>query len=218
VSAKLVVADAAAGNQTAVVDGLGKPAYYGYDGLSRRTLAVAADGGKTYFTYDAVGNMTELLDAEGHATGYEYDPLSRLTAMTDPLGESQYYAYDPVGNMTASKNPDGAATAFDYDYLSRRTSVVYPDGTYSYYVYGSGRLARAQDMRGWSYFTYDAAGRLTSEKDPAGVMTEHVYDALGRRTALKVSGSGAVYYSYRCLCQLVSAGAASPYLPSMSRS
>jgi len=74
--------------------------------------------------------------------------------------------------------------------------VEYPDGVTHYFAHDEGaNLVRTQDARGWTYFTYDTSSHLTQELAPDGAETAHVYDAVGRRSAVTSPG-GSVHYAY----------------------
>ena len=78
-----------------------------------------------------------------------------MESTTDPLNQSEYYAYDAASNMSSHKNASGGTTDYTYDALNRRTAVVYPDATYNYFAYDAvANMTKAQDSRGWSYFSY----------------------------------------------------------------
>ena len=56
-------------------------------------------------------------------------------------------------------------------------------------------LVKAQDARGWTYFTYDEMDRLTSELAPDGAETAHAYNEVGLRTRVTSPG-GSTYYDW----------------------
>ena len=116
----------------------------------------------TYYVYDSRGLLRHVLTP---AMGSDFSSSS--------LASSGYsYSYDGLGRLTCGRRPGCGETFYEYDAMDRL--VFSQDGVQR----ASGR---------WSYYLYDAFGRLTEEgectvKSPLGGKTVHVrhlYDSYG---------------------------------------
>ncbi len=130
---------------------------------------------KTSWAYDIYGNPTNRVYADGSRERYQYDRLNRLTNKVDTAGVSTGYGYDPNGNLVSIKYGSLSPVTFCYDALNRRTNMV--------------------DAVGTTIWTYDALGRLATERGPFGTNVVSVgYDEQGRMTSVSY-GSYSVSYS-----------------------
>ena len=140
--------------------------------------------------FDAVGRQTVAIDARGNAAYYGYDTGGYPVSATDGLGQTEYFAYDANGNLMLSQDPDGETTYFTYSPVRMLTVVAYPDGERSEFTYdAASNVAAMTGMtapRGWTYFSYDAANRVTGEKPTWESVNDvtHEYDPAGRRIRL----------------------------------
>ena len=116
----------------------------------------------TYYVYDSRGLLRHVLTP---AMGTDFSSSSLAS-----YGYS--YSYDGLGRLTCGRRPGCGETFYEYDAMDRL--VFSQDGVQR----ASGR---------WSYYLYDAFGRLTEEgectvKSPLGGKTVHVrhlYDSYG---------------------------------------
>ncbi|TDC19778.1 DNRLRE domain-containing protein, partial [Streptomyces sp. 8K308] len=181
------------GNQVAVVSGSGTESTYRYDVLGRlteQTQPVDDDTSATVaFGYDAAGSITRMTDARGNTTEYTYTPWGQLEstiepatdAHPDPADRTWTTIYDAAGQPVTELLPGGVRRDRTYDDLGR---LVLETGT--------GAEADTMDRR----FTYDAAGRMTSQatNEVAGVDT-YTYNDRGQ--LLTADGpSGTTRYAY----------------------
>jgi RHS repeat-associated protein len=125
------------------------------------------------FGFDPVGNLTALTPA-GNSTpdiALDYDTLGRLTAFKDGQTGSVIdgYTYDATGNRLSAQ-VNGTSQAYTYPGDSHRLSAVA----------GTAR-------------TYDASGNTTSV---GGTARQYVYDATGRMSQARRSGSVTMNYRY----------------------
>jgi RHS repeat-associated protein len=162
------------------------------------------------YQYDSFGNLlarTDYVDAAAtktEVTSYAYDKLNRKTLerRPDPVGGTSYldtlYGYDAAGNLTVVVDPIGSAllsanptaadiaamgainnhaVRYDYDALNRQTAqtLADPDRLNG----GSNGALPAPSTT----FTYDLAGNLARQIDPAGNVLSSSYDSLNRKTA-----------------------------------
>ena len=163
----------AAGNTTAVIDGLGRRSTTLYDFLNRVTTRVRQAGPGVLLTesqdYDPRGNLLYTLDARGKETDYAYDANNRLVWVRDPLGGVTTTVYDRTGRRIAVQHPTTDAgpgvTSFVYDPRGLLTSLVHADGSVE-------------------QFSYDGAGRQKTHILASGKVVTYLYDGLGRQTQL----------------------------------
>lgn len=158
------------------------------------------------FTKDRFGNVTRYeYDAEGHEIKctqpqIEVAPGSFITPVT-------LKTYDAAGNMVKIEAPNGITT-FEYNAYGKPTLIIYPDQTTEKFEYLlNGWLAKKIDGTGnWTEYQYDALGhqirveeysregiklrqsethykgnKVVAHKDPAGYLTEFLYDGAGRK-------------------------------------
>ena len=170
------------GNQTAMIDAVGRRTIMRYDDknnlietiLPDDTPEDLTDNPRQGITYDAAGNRTGIVDADGRSTTYTYDPLNRPTGMTladdtpnDPTDNPHIVVeYDQAGRMTALVSEAGTRTEYQYDAVGRMmgSETVSTTG-----------LAPATAS------TFDAAGQELTRTDALGRTIEFVYDELGQR-------------------------------------
>jgi RHS repeat-associated protein len=196
------------GNITAVVDAAGRTRRTEYDVLGRAIKATAADGGVTSYAYDARGRLWRVTDPRGLVTTYTYNGFGDLTQRVSPDTGTTTYAYDSAGRLVSEARAGGAVVNYTRDALDRMTSRssggTTETFTYDEGPYGKGRLTRINDASGqttWAYgpdgqllqqtstvlgtsqtvsWAYDAAGRLSSQTYPGGLVIGVQYDGSGR--------------------------------------
>jgi len=165
--------DAAGYLATSVLDpgGLARTTSYtrNKDGtVSRQTRTGAASPGrteKTDYAYDTVGRLTtSTVDNTGGSpaslvTRYEWNERGLLTKQTDPTGVATSMGYDKLGNVTTQT---GAPRTTWVNGV--RTDNVVPVST----------LGR------------NTFGEVTDARNPAGVVSSMVLDAMGRPTQVRL--------------------------------
>ncbi|WP_461032685.1 LamG-like jellyroll fold domain-containing protein [Streptomyces mayteni] len=181
------------GNQVAAVSGSGTETTSRYDVLGRvteQTQPVDDDTTATVtFGYDAAGNPTAMTDARGNTTEYTYTPWGQLEstiepatdAHPDPADRTWTTVYDAAGLPVTELLPGDVRRDRTYDDLGR---LVLETGT--------GAEADTMDRR----FTYDAAGRMTSQatNEVAGIDT-YTYNDRGQLLTTEGPG-GTSSYAY----------------------
>ncbi|MCU1485214.1 MAG: hypothetical protein JWN67_1960 [Actinomycetia bacterium] len=138
-----------------------------YDTRGRVTSSVDRLGGTTTISYATAGTVSVTApDSAGasRSTSTVVDLLGRTKTYTDELGTLSRYAYDQTGVVTAtyrtfSGGSEVQVTGATYDAAGRAL-------TSSDHLSGSART---------STYTYDTAGRLSTEERPNGVTTGHTY-------------------------------------------
>jgi RHS repeat-associated protein len=196
------------GLPTAVVDPLGNSSG---DTVNHRTT----------FSYNAAGELLSVQDAVHQAFGaatrtdaslFDYDAFGRMVRQSAPRSTSlepgnliwSSASFDPNDNVVsqtyphygpASADPGGDATTMAYDSMDRLGSQVVPHDPTS-----SDPVQKTHTTT----YSYDAAGRLSAQTDPKGVLTTntdkdfatfYAYDSLDRptvQTRYLVDGTGTV--------------------------
>ncbi|HWZ99247.1 MAG TPA: RHS repeat-associated core domain-containing protein [Candidatus Dormibacteraeota bacterium] len=137
-----------------------------------------------------------------HIISGTYDFNSgKLTSFTDQNSKTSNYLYDALWRITSASFPDTGQLVFSYPNLTtiekkrQITSTLWLD-LFSYYD-GLGRIKQTQlvsDPDGTTFVdtTYDKLGRVYCVSNPYRSFTDstygittHVYDALGRATAIQ---------------------------------
>ncbi|GAB3955626.1 DNRLRE domain-containing protein [Streptomyces sparsus] len=180
----------------------GNTATFTYDTGGFLAATTGPDGTVTRLGHDERGNKLSQTtcrdageDASCHTSHYAYflnedDPLDprndQLTAKRDARSadaeDDTYrtsYGYNTFGDRISTTAP--ATPGFPE---GRTETHTFTDGTESAVGGGTvpaGLLAKTMDARGGETLRkYDAAGDLVRVTDPAGLVTEYTYDALGR--------------------------------------
>jgi YD repeat-containing protein len=210
----------AQGNPTAVTDPLGRTTSYTYNSLNEITSVtepkqVNGVAVRTTTSYDAAGNVlthsAPLLDANGAVTAtatttYHHDDPAHpgdVTSVTDPNNHTTVNSFDSYGDLVSVTDAVGDKTSYGYDTgRGLRTSMVAPKGnvtganpalsTTSYLYDAAGRLTTVRDPL-WNSANptqnqvvrhYDADGNLTSVTDGDNHTTSYGYDAAGEQTSI----------------------------------
>ncbi|QIL19642.1 RHS repeat-associated core domain-containing protein [Thermomonas sp. HDW16] len=171
----------AADRLTKVTDPRGKITTYVYDGFGQLWRQVSPDSGTTTYSYDAYGQLSQMIRNDGSVTTYGYDGLGRLAAV-NAGGQTQDYGYDWCGNGKG-----------------RLCSTVSTASTQNYAYMPDGRLyIRREWIRGnavesdyWTFYYYDAFGRLHAITYPSGVAVGYGY-ASSKLVAMTVNIGGVV--------------------------
>ncbi|QNN46213.1 putative Ig domain-containing protein [Thermomonas brevis] len=191
-----------------------------YVDSSRRVVTTLDSGLVRTEVRNAAGLLLSLSEA-GTVAGAQvtrtaqsvYDATGRLRAVQDATGGLTYFFYDAAGRLSAAVDATGAVTKTLYDAIGRVSgSVSYANrvATTGWYsagavvkdelVYAAGAPALS-GTQAWvqtdaandrtATRAYDAAGRLASETDAAGLVTSYAYDGAGRLLSSTESGDGA---------------------------
>ena len=209
----------ALGRQTAIVDALNHRTQMAYDAIGQLLSRRDALSNIELFTYDKVGNQTKRSSARGRLTTYVYDKLNRVAeertlgetditftydamgqqlSMTDASGTTTN-TYDALGRVLSETNGRGNRLAYEYDVAGRRTALVDPENGRTVYAYdNNGWLVRLiNPQSGATVYTHDKLGRELTKTLPNGVVSSHVYNAVGDETLQEErDASGTLLASY----------------------
>ena len=224
-------------NRTSLRKRDGSVLSYQYDALNRNTVKVVPERAgispthtrDVYYGYDLRGLPTyvrfDSTGGDGITTSYDVfgKPMSSTQTM-DGASRTLNYLFDKSSNRTQVTYPDGNYFAFGYDGLNRM-SVIGRNAASGLTGYGyNNRGLRSSLASGsWTYYSYDAVGRLNAlTQDIAGTTYDVTYgfgyNPASQVTTRSTSNDAFVYtgdvnvnrsYVVNGLNQYVSAGPAS---------
>lgn len=152
--------------------------------FSGRLTRIAEPTGNAIALAYAGSDLTTISDTVGRVVTLAYDAQHHLTALSDPAGRSTTYGYDASGRLTTVTDSIGNAAGADpalhqwrygYDGATRHiTTVTDPDGR-----------VRVTN-------TYDAQGRVASQRDGQGALSTFAY-AAGQTTLTDPRGHATTY-------------------------
>ena len=151
------------------------------------------------FDYDARGRLeTQLSSSSGITTTYGYPVSNGIKSQTVSANSRTYTkTFDAWGNIKTSTTAP-ISTFVEYQYHSSgQPKTINSDGViFEMEYYDTGKQKKLIDPNaGTSVYTYDAAGRLETQTDGRGVLTEMYYDNLGR-VSVMVQGGDSTTYTY----------------------
>jgi RHS repeat-associated protein len=136
-------------------------------------------------TFDATGVLIAAADERGQGLTLAYS-AGALTTITDALGQSLTFGWDAGtgadARIVSATTSDGRAVGYAYTDTAgakRLTGVTAVDGTTTSYAYATtGGLSSITDPLGnvSARNTYNAAGRITSQRDETGARTTFAWD------------------------------------------
>ncbi len=169
------------GNQTNVIDALGRTNKFVYDKLNRQTQIIYPDASTESTGYDVLDRRVAVTNQAGVVTRFGYDLAGRLVAVTNGFGATPsqitQYRYDQIGNLTNVIDALNRTNKFECDALGRRTKETLPG-------------AQAQT------FGYDATGNLIRHTNFNGVVLTNQFDALNRLTNKSSAGNYQIAFKY----------------------
>ena len=197
----------AVGNVTAVENSVARETF-AYDVCDNLVAATAVFGSKIFqLTYerDVGGLITNITYAAGKRLDREYDTDGRLVKVKDWLGHVWRFAYDGEGKMTEAVSPNGIVSTYSYDAagqlsawrigdIAGRSIVRNLAGQRISDTVTAGPMPR-MDGASSRANAYDAADRLVSSVDGAGVADSFVHDGNGALLSAETA-NGRVEFTY----------------------
>ncbi|KSU53755.1 RHS repeat-associated core domain-containing protein [Microbacterium enclense] len=152
-----------------------------YDAAGRVLRESNAVGLIAAYRYDVRGDVASMTRSDGDV-GFEYDAEQRPIAMTDPTGVTGWI-YDKAGRVLEQLDSNGQKLTHEYTATGLTAATTLPDGTVTRFTYdAAGRATTQSTPFGDVAYAYDAAGRRTGIERPNGVSTTVAYDAVGQVT------------------------------------
>jgi RHS repeat-associated protein len=140
----------------------------------------ATDKSQTVWQFDASGLLTQIADRYGNASNLSYDVGNRVSAVSDSAGRgSLAFAYTNglLTSVTDWASP-ARSVSYQYDGSGRLWKVTDREGKTTAFGYDgtSSRLTSITDARNNTALTltYDASGRVATQKDARGLTTGDV--------------------------------------------
>jgi YD repeat-containing protein len=171
----------AAGNRTSLTAPDGSVSVYGYDSHGHLASVAGPDGHITRYDHDQFGWVGRVTFANGSAMALTWTVEGRPVSRTLEDGTTETWTWDAEGNLIRHVSPAGAVTSYFYGAFDKVSAVQRPDGTLTEFGYDE-ELRLTSVVHGgltWRY-TYDPAGRLTSETDYNGAVTRYLHDPAGQ--------------------------------------
>ena len=162
------------------------------------------DGTSLTYAHDSRGRLLSITHSTGRRVDVQYlapGDDSLISALVIAGQSVVSYAYSPAGELITATYADGASRTYHYE-----------DARFPGYLTG----VTAEDTRRYSWFGYDAKGRVTCsrhsgdcnqadvgidgvrlEYTPAG--TTIVTDALGKQSTYALTASGAAAFRARSM-------------------
>lgn len=199
-----------AGNLVSVIDALGHPYTFAYDGhlMTRHTdcnglsfyyaYQAAADGeqrvvhawgdGGLYdyqFEYIDVLNERRITDSLGHVTIVKLNEGGLPISEIDPLGGMTSFDYDEAGRTSSVTDPGGKRTAYQYDERGNLLKLTRPDGVSISTMFNEqNKAVEITDPNGglWKQ-EWNERGLLTTQTTPLGNVSRYDYGSSGQLSA-----------------------------------
>ena len=179
-----------------------------YDPAGRPLQVEDANGVVTTMTYDARGRLLTLT-LDGSVTTYSYLHNGLVERITQPDGSFLDFEYDAARRVEAIENALGERMEYVLDAEGNRTQERYLDATSTLHfeinrVFDQlGRLdTETNGAGGITDYGYDAVGNVDAVLDPLNRSTGHQYDALNRLRATLDALQGSTTFGYDDLDRL----------------
>ncbi|AXW18982.1 hypothetical protein CJO85_07415 [Ralstonia solanacearum] len=165
-------------------DGYLTETVYDANGRVTKTIRYANPANGPAGVASALASLRPASSPEDHVATNTWDGLGRLASQTNAEGTVTQYAYDSVGNLISTtmalNTADQRTLLTRYDVQGRVVAELSGDGA----ALLNGNQTQSQIDAIWQQYattyTYDAAGRRTSQTDPNGNRTVFFYDNVGR--------------------------------------
>ena len=181
-----VLAYDALGRVVTSTDPLNQATYFEYDIGNRVTKVTDPRGKVTTYAYDGFGQLWAQYSPDTGSTTYQYNAYGQLATTTRNDGSSISYNYDGLGRITWYGN-SGESRGFGYDWCN----------------YGKGRLCNVEAVGSTIHFAYQPDGRISIRRElttafgvQSDYWTYYYYDAIGRLNAITYPNGVAVGYGY----------------------
>uniref|UniRef100_UPI000FCA820E SpvB/TcaC N-terminal domain-containing protein n=1 Tax=Pseudidiomarina mangrovi TaxID=2487133 RepID=UPI000FCA820E len=158
--------------------------------------------GTTFISYDALGRVTrkETDRAEGGwlVTDYIYSGHTTHIEANDGITLFMSRTHGGDGKLIRTKDALNGYTRYAYDSAGNPITLQDANGSLIYAFYnGLGHKTEVRDPNmGTKLFSYNTFGELEFETDAKSVVTQTLYDGLGRVVTRKVAGTVQASYAY----------------------
>ena len=155
----------------------------------------------TSYNVNSFGALSQITSADSGTSTLQYDTNGRRTSKTDANGTTVTYQYDALGRVTKEEYPSSFywnTTTYFYDGtnytngagngVGRLTGTQTPLETITLYYDAQGNLAQRTSTVGTAlstWYTYDAANRITKITYPTGRNVFYDRDVAGNVTRIR---------------------------------
>ncbi|HLJ68170.1 MAG TPA: RHS repeat-associated core domain-containing protein [Chloroflexota bacterium] len=183
----------------------GEETDYSYDSSDNLTGVTFKDSlGTTQasvsYTIGTHGIVTDYYDANSHHYQYGHNSNGELTSVITPLGNETDFTVDGLGVRTGRTDAMSRSTSYSLDAWERCTTVTYPDSSTHTFTFDPDNLVtQFVDGTGTTNRTYDACGRILTEKLGTTTTASYTYDGTGQLGLLSTVtdvNSRTLTYSY----------------------
>ena len=142
-------------------------------------------GHTTTHSYDDAYHRLSTTNALNEITRWTYTDKGEIQSETSPENQTTQFAYDSYGNPSQITHPDSTTESFTHNTRGQRTSHSDRQGNTTHYGHDKrGNLTSTtfpiQGMK--STATYNYSNQILSSTNPRGIVTQHSYSPLQKRT------------------------------------
>ncbi|MFF5081580.1 LamG-like jellyroll fold domain-containing protein [Actinoplanes sp. NPDC000266] len=188
-------------------------ATYDYLGRMLTSSDVVRQDDKNYTTsygYAPGGWPASVRSPAGVTTSRTFNAAGQVVTSTDGANNVTRLYYDGLGRQDVTLLPNGTELGIAFDKASRPVETWelapggdYLAGTFAEYDLAGHPTATVDERKTRTVYTYDAAGRLTSQRQPVSasqaIQTSFGYDLLGNRTRFTNGRGNAFITTYNVL-------------------
>ncbi|OXM59823.1 RHS repeat-associated core domain-containing protein [Amycolatopsis vastitatis] len=187
--------DAASGTAEDAVDARGLVSRTEFGPFDLPVAETGPDGHRLEYAYDTELRLVAVTDEQGLVWRYTYDAAGNAIEETDFNGRTTRYGYDAAGQLVRIDRADGGTILLERDVLGRIvTRRAGPD--VAVFAYDSAdRMISARNDVAEVRFDHDPLGRVVAES-VNGRVVHSEYDALGRRTVRRTPAGGHAVFTY----------------------
>lgn len=176
---------------------------YTYGALNQKLTETNPLGQQVAYEYDpATLDLVRVVDAKGQVYKYAYNALGMLTVRRDVADTTKADSlwYDEGGNVRKMKTRRGDVITLEYDLIGRMVARTAPNMPIdSFRFANNGRWTVAVNANAYDSLAFDAAGRLTSQRELIGnaaAVWQLSYDKQDRVTTRQLAYAPSGYQSY----------------------
>ena len=152
---------------------------YEYDARGNRTAEQAPDGSVIRLQYDEADQLTAVTTATGAVWAWQYDAQGRLIQRTDPTGRQQRLRWQS-GLLVELEDAASQVTRLTWDNASQLSMLTAANGLTLQWQYDAlGRVTQFRSPAGVQQRWWDVAGRPLRVAEPDGNLRSMAWDGEG---------------------------------------
>ncbi len=184
------------GNLATRTDALGNASSYTYYPSGLISSVTDPRLNTTSFTYNWRGQVLTVTHPDTTTISYQYDVFGNRTSMSDEMGHTTTYAYDEFNRLRSMTDSLGRIISYQYGqapdspqtaYMRKVSRITLPSGKKIEFTYDLAGRKTSQTIGAGSaeaattHYAYDLGGNMVSTTSPKGKTTSFTYDARHRR-------------------------------------